>query len=141
MSGLILRLPTYTLPFVMGFIEWSLRRLLKEAAPVEFLPAAITSAALGLLASIVVIDLPQRNLSALSMLKQRVLRCVSGLSFVWLLFGLALWFELAAQAIDHDLVSSLPSFSPGGLRGPVAYSGVFYFVCLFLNEIKAGASS
>jgi hypothetical protein len=140
MSGLIFRLPTYLLPLVMGFIEWSLRRVMHESTPMAFLPATIVSVGLGMLSSIIVNDLPYRTLSVLSIPKQQILRLVSGLSLIWMLTGLALWFELVLMTIQAAPAFGLPDILILDLNAPLSYSALFYLLCLLFNEIKAGVS-
>jgi hypothetical protein len=141
MSGLIFRLPTYFLPVVMGVIEWSLRRALNQPAVTNFLPAAIVSAGLGMLSSIVVNDLTPQVLRSLSVSRQEILRMISGVSFIWMLTGLALWFELAVSMTKQANTLGLPYFSLLSLNVPLSYAALFYILSLGLNEIKAGVSS
>lgn len=141
MSGFIFRLPTYLLPVAMMCIEWSLRRALNQSAATDFLPTAIVSVGLGMLSSIVVTDLARQALRSLSINRQEILRIISGTSFIWMLVGLVLWFELAVSMIKQEIAIGLPYFSLAGLSAPLSYAVLFYILSVVLNEIKAGVSS
>ena len=141
MSRFIYRLPTYLLPVAMMSIEWSLRRALNPPASADFLPTAIVSVGLGWLSSIVVNDLAQQVLRSLSVKRQEILRMISGVSFIWMLIGLVLWFELAVSMIRPETAMEMLFFSLSGLNVPLFYAVLFYIFSVILNEIKAGASS
>lgn len=141
MSGFIYRVPTYLLPVAMMCIEWSLRRTLDHPASADFLPTTIVSVGLGMLSSIVVNDLTQQTLRSLSVNRQEILRVISGVSFIWLLIGLVLWFELAVSMFKHGTAIGVEYFSSTGLNVPLIYSVLFYIFSMVLNEIKAGVSS
>lgn len=140
MVEIVLRLPTYILPLALGLIEYSLRRFGNEAHASEFLPASIAAAGLGILAAAVVGDLPQAVLAGLSVTKQRVLRAVSGIAFVFFLVGTGIWFEITGESVRHQTSTFLPQFSVFGWDVFLTYSSIFYVIALLINEIKAGAS-
>ena len=66
---------------------------------------------------------------------------ISGVSFIWMLIGLVLWFELAVSMIRPETAMEMLFFSLSGLNVPLFYAVLFYIFSVILNEIKAGASS
>jgi hypothetical protein len=140
MLDFLSRLPTYSLPLALGFIEYSLRRFLKIDYPSEFLPASIAAGGLGLLSAIVVNEVPPVALAALSKRKQSVLKALSAIAFLVFFFGLGLWFEIAGENLAHGTTSLLPQLSLFGWGGFLTYAAGFYIIGLILNEVKSGAS-
>ena len=136
-ADFFLRLPLYSLAFVLGWIEYILRTFLQAPDRFDVLPIAIASASLGLLVPLIVHDLPAPIVLSLSRMQQRTLRFVSAFALLSFVLGLLLWFALSGMSMKPDSGLRLPDLGAFGFPSALTWACGFYLIGVFLTEVKA----
>ena len=138
--GFFSRLPSYSLPFALGLMEYLVRFFQAQNNPVDFLPAALVTASLGLLVTVVVNDVNVTAIVALPTGKQDALKAASAFSAVLLMFGIPVWMLVLYETVSTLRSPMLNWLDAFGVGRNLTLGATYYILALLSNEIKVMAS-